>query len=208
MTDHTNASPHPALQHRRGQMGRRLLKLLRIPESMMPEVLWSSERVGAVTTTLGLGSCRNSRNCRGSTGGTLWPALPQPRRRKKYLRNRLLPAAKHWRQIFAVAETTDHHAGLQPQQETGIRLRGQRLYRRRGSAVAARQPSPHSDFVRCRSTCRDRRQTATVLSSCRHSLASAHPTGILTPAACSLDCAAARSPDTSPAQPWKALRSR
>jgi glycerol kinase len=32
-----------------------LLKLLRIPGSMLPEVVWSSERIGLVTTTLGLG---------------------------------------------------------------------------------------------------------------------------------------------------------
>jgi glycerol kinase len=33
-----------------------LLKLFRIPESMMPEVVWSSEKIGPVTTTLGLES--------------------------------------------------------------------------------------------------------------------------------------------------------
>jgi glycerol kinase len=32
-----------------------LLKLLKIPESMLPTVVWSSERIGPVTTTLGLG---------------------------------------------------------------------------------------------------------------------------------------------------------
>ncbi len=34
---------------------RRLLRIFDIPESMLPEVAWSSERVGEVTTTLGLG---------------------------------------------------------------------------------------------------------------------------------------------------------
>ncbi|MGA9242977.1 MAG: glycerol kinase GlpK [Silvibacterium sp.] len=56
VTDQTNASRTMLYNIVEGQWDPELLKLFRIPESMMPEVLWSSEKVGAVTTTLGLGS--------------------------------------------------------------------------------------------------------------------------------------------------------
>ena len=56
VTDQTNASRTMLYNIVEGEWDPELLKLLRIPESMMPEVLWSSEKVGAVTTTLGLGS--------------------------------------------------------------------------------------------------------------------------------------------------------
>ncbi len=39
----------------KGEWDAELLKLFAIPASMLPEVKWSSERVGEVTTTLGLG---------------------------------------------------------------------------------------------------------------------------------------------------------
>jgi glycerol kinase len=56
VTDPTNASRTMLYNILTGKWDADLLKLLRIPESMMPEVVWSSERVSEVTTTLGLGS--------------------------------------------------------------------------------------------------------------------------------------------------------
>src|SRR5271170_3028428 len=56
VTDRTNASRTLLYNIVEDQWDADLLKLLRIPESMMPEVVWSSEKIGAVTTTLGLGS--------------------------------------------------------------------------------------------------------------------------------------------------------
>src|SRR5581483_5021570 len=38
-----------------GKWDAELLRVFGIPESLLPEVVWSSERVGEVTTTLGLG---------------------------------------------------------------------------------------------------------------------------------------------------------
>ena len=55
VTDPTNASRTLLYNIVEGKWDAELLRLLRIPESMMPEVVWSSERVGEVTTTLGLG---------------------------------------------------------------------------------------------------------------------------------------------------------
>ena len=55
ITDRTNASRTLLYNIVEDRWDAELLKLLQIPESMMPEVVWSSEKVGRVTTTLGLG---------------------------------------------------------------------------------------------------------------------------------------------------------
>jgi len=55
VTDATNASRTLLFNIVKGEWDAELLRIFRIPESMLPEVVWSSERVGEVTTTLGLG---------------------------------------------------------------------------------------------------------------------------------------------------------
>ncbi|MGB9290472.1 MAG: glycerol kinase GlpK, partial [Terracidiphilus sp.] len=55
VTDVTNASRTLLFNVVKGEWDNELLKLFGVPESMLPEVVWSSERVGEVTTTLGLG---------------------------------------------------------------------------------------------------------------------------------------------------------
>jgi glycerol kinase len=55
VTDVTNASRTLLYNIVKGEWDAELLKIFAIPESMLPEVAWSSEKVGAVTTTLGLG---------------------------------------------------------------------------------------------------------------------------------------------------------
>src|SRR6185437_9828926 len=55
VTDRTNASRTMLYHVVDDKWDADLLRLLNIPESMMPEVVWSSEKVGRVTTTLGLG---------------------------------------------------------------------------------------------------------------------------------------------------------
>jgi glycerol kinase len=54
ITDRTNASRTMLYNIVEGKWDAELLKLFRIPESMMPEVVWSSEQIGPVTTSLGL----------------------------------------------------------------------------------------------------------------------------------------------------------
>ncbi len=56
VTDRTNASRTLLYNIVEDRWDAELLKLLRIPENMMPEVVWSSEKIGPVTTTLGLGA--------------------------------------------------------------------------------------------------------------------------------------------------------
>jgi glycerol kinase len=54
ITDRTNASRTMLYNIVEDKWDADLLKLFKIPESMMPEVVWSSEKIGPVTTTLGL----------------------------------------------------------------------------------------------------------------------------------------------------------
>src|ERR1700743_3656524 len=56
VTDQTNSSRTLLYNIVDGKWDADMLRLLHIPESMMPEVVWSNDRIGEVTTTLGLGS--------------------------------------------------------------------------------------------------------------------------------------------------------
>ena len=55
MTDVTNASRTLLFNIVKGEWDKELLEIFGVPESLLPEVAWSSEKVGEVTTTLGLG---------------------------------------------------------------------------------------------------------------------------------------------------------
>ena len=54
VTDVTNASRTLLYNIVKGEWDSELLKIFGVPESMLPEVVWSSQRVGEVTTSLGL----------------------------------------------------------------------------------------------------------------------------------------------------------
>ncbi|MGB6193416.1 MAG: glycerol kinase GlpK [Terracidiphilus sp.] len=54
VTDVTNASRTMLYNIAEGEWDTELLRLFGIPESLLPEVVWSSQRVGEVTTSLGL----------------------------------------------------------------------------------------------------------------------------------------------------------
>ena len=55
VTDVTNASRTLLFNIVTGQWDPELLRIFNIPAGMLPEVVWSSQKVGEVTTTLGLG---------------------------------------------------------------------------------------------------------------------------------------------------------
>jgi glycerol kinase len=55
VTDVTNASRTLLFNIVKGEWDAELLRIFNIPASILPEVIWSSERVGEVTTRLGLG---------------------------------------------------------------------------------------------------------------------------------------------------------
>jgi len=55
VTDVTNASRTLLYNIVKGEWDPELLRIFGIPDALLPEVVWSSQRVGEVTTTLGLG---------------------------------------------------------------------------------------------------------------------------------------------------------
>ena len=55
VTDVTNASRTLLFNIVKGEWDTELLRIFDIPASLLPEVVWSSQRIGEVTTTLGLG---------------------------------------------------------------------------------------------------------------------------------------------------------
>src|SRR5580692_10452223 len=55
VTDVTNASRTLLFNIVKGEWDSELLRIFNVPPSLLPEVVWSSEKVGEVTTTLGLG---------------------------------------------------------------------------------------------------------------------------------------------------------
>jgi glycerol kinase len=55
VTDVTNASRTLLFNIVKGEWDRELLRIFAVPQSLLPEVVWSSQAVGEVTTTLGLG---------------------------------------------------------------------------------------------------------------------------------------------------------
>jgi glycerol kinase len=55
VTDVTNASRTLLFNIVKGEWDAEMMRIFGVPVSMLPEVVWSSERVGEVTTTLGLG---------------------------------------------------------------------------------------------------------------------------------------------------------
>src|ERR1700739_1668837 len=55
VTDGTNASRTLLYNIVKGEWDAELLRIFGVPASMLPEVVWSSDRIGDVTTTLGLG---------------------------------------------------------------------------------------------------------------------------------------------------------
>jgi glycerol kinase len=55
VTDVTNASRTLLFNIVKGEWDTELLRIFNIPPSLLPEVVWSSQNVGEVTTTLGLG---------------------------------------------------------------------------------------------------------------------------------------------------------
>jgi glycerol kinase len=55
VTDATNASRTLLYNIVRGEWDLELLRIFEIPQGLLPEVAWSSERIGEVTTSLGLG---------------------------------------------------------------------------------------------------------------------------------------------------------
>ena len=94
VTDVTNASRTLLYNIVKGEWDAELLRLFDIPASLLPEVVWSSQRVGEVTTSLGLERHRHRRHRGRPAGRALRPAVLERGRSQEHLRHRLLSAAE------------------------------------------------------------------------------------------------------------------
>ena len=94
VTDMTNASRTLLFNIVKGEWDPELLRIFDIPESLLPQVVWSSERVGEVTTTLGLGGAAIAGIAGRPAGSPVRPAVLERRRSQEHLRYRLLPACR------------------------------------------------------------------------------------------------------------------
>ena len=147
VTDVTNASRTLLFNIVKGEWDAELLRIFNIPASLLPEVVWSSERVGEVTTTLGLGGVAIA-GIAGDQQAALFGQLCWQAGEAKntygtgcFLLQNIgtgvdgngtgFVRSKH-RLITTLAAS----ARASP----GVCAGGQHLYRRGGGAVAARQP--------------------------------------------------------------------
>ena len=109
VTDVTNASRTMLYNIVKGEWDQELLRIFDIPESLLPQVVWSSEIVGEVTTTLGLSGvpiAGIAGDQQAALFGQLcWTAGDS----QKHLRHRLLPAAEHRHGVCAIEKPADHH---------------------------------------------------------------------------------------------------
>jgi len=96
VTDVTNASRTLLYNIVKGEWDAEMLRLLNIPASLLPEVVWSSEKVGEVTTSLGLGGIST---------------LLERGRGQEHLWHGMLSVAEHWDGIHSLEEPAHHHAG-------------------------------------------------------------------------------------------------
>ena len=95
VTDVTNASRTLLYNIVKGEWDPELLRIFDIPASLLPEVVWSSQHVGEVTTTLGLGGIADRGDCRRPAGGALRAVVLERGRGQEHVRHGLLSAAEH-----------------------------------------------------------------------------------------------------------------
>ena len=191
VTDVTNASRTLLFNIVKGEWDAELLRIFGIPESMLPEVVWSSERVGEVTTTLGLGGVAIA-GIAGDQQAALFGQLCWKRGRgQEHLRDGLLSAAEHRdrarRQrdgLCALQAPADYHAGGQRREAAGVCAGRQHLHRRRGGAVAARQSEADRLVGRGGGAGGERAGLRAGWCLCRRLWGWARRTGTRTPAEC------------------------
>ena len=121
MTDVTNASRTLLYNIVKGEWDAEMLRIFDVPESLLPEVVWSSERVGEVTTTLGLGGMAIAGIAGRSTGGAVWTIVLERGRGEEHVRNGVFPAAECRDGVCAIEASADYDAGGERAEAAGIR---------------------------------------------------------------------------------------
>ncbi len=148
VTDVTNASRTLLYNIVKGEWDAELLRIFNIPASLLPEVVWSSQKVGEVTTTLGLGGIPIA-GIAGDQQAALFGQLCWARARP---RTPTEPAASCCRTSAPslCAQRTGSSPPWPPahRQRLEYAFEGSIFIGGRGGAVAARQPQAHWLFGR------------------------------------------------------------
>ena len=149
VTDVTNASRTLLYNIVKGEWDEELLRIFDVPASMLPKVVWSSERIGEVTTSLGLGGVEIA-GIAGDQQAALFGQLCWNAGEAKntygtgcFLLQNVgteFVRSKH-RLITTLAASA--------QKRRRIRAGRQHFYRRSCGAVAARQSAPDWIIGRC-----------------------------------------------------------
>ena len=127
----------------------------------MPEVVWSSEKIGAGDHHRSGLKQTEIAGIAGDQQAALFGQLCiQPGDAKNTYGTGCFLLQNIGDTVRPLGEAADHYAHLQPGQEAGICARRQHLHRRRGRAVAARQPAADSHILP-----RSKRLAATVEDS-------------------------------------------
>ncbi len=207
-TDATNASRTLLFNIHTGEWDDELLKILRVPRSMLPEVKDSSHQFRRQRRRPVRRRDRDLRHRRRPAGRHHRAGLLHARHDQIDLRHRLLRAAQHRHHAGGLEEQAAHHHRLSAERQTHLRARRLDLRRGLGGAMAARRARHHQAGRRDRPARRQIRFHARASIWCRPLSASARPTGIR---ACAARCSG--SPAT-PAPPnwrmprWKASATR
>ena len=150
-TDVSNASRTMLFDIRHNVWDHELLKALHIPDSVLPQVFPSSHVYGPTDPGAVRRGHPDRRHRRRPAERALRPGLLQRRAGEEHLRHRLLHADAHRREVPGFAERAHHHRRGADRPHARVRLRGQRVHRRRGGAVAARRACARSrPAPRCR----------------------------------------------------------
>ena len=122
--------------------------MFRVPRSMMPEVRRRAKFMARCSDALGLGAIPDRGNRRRSAGGAVRAALHCPGLTKNTYGTGCFLLQNIGTQAGGFVEPAGYDCGLEDRRDDGIRTGRQRVYRRRGGAVAARWLGPDSDFGR------------------------------------------------------------
>ena len=150
VTDVTNASRTLLFNIVKGEWDADCCESSMFPTSCCREVAWSSERIGEVTTSLGLGGvpiAGIAGDQQAALFGQLCLNAGEPRTPTARAASCCRTSAREFVRSKHRLITT---LAASAQQAPGIRARRQHLHRRRGGAVAARRPGDHRDVGRGR----------------------------------------------------------
>ena len=152
ITDVSNASRTMLFNINTLQWDEDLLKLLRVPASMLPEVRPSSAVYGRVSTTLGVGDVPIAGIAGDQQAALFGQMCLSPGHDEEHLWHRLLPVAEHRRAAGRVAQPAALDGRLADRRQDDVCARRQRLHRRRRGPVAARRARSHRQVFGRRGT--------------------------------------------------------